>query len=441
MFTEASELIRHMLTVNPAHRANIHDICTHWWLNLGYTKTPSEEFPKGQPVNFIQLEDSLNASLDNDSENFPKKGVIRKPLKGILKKPKDFSPKYSKSSLERQNAIIPCDRNCDDRTCVSIHNKHNTSHKYIDIVTDNSLADLSSASHSISPSSSVFDSTKKPKRGILKNSKKRYSSDDSDINADDINFSEYFCSSDSVPTSPVTDVANKDDANVSTDHEDSCYDVADIEEVLCGLELDCGLIPGNINTTTDRNVHESTAASFDLLPLSDSSSSATTPHRKISLVSTGSDLSPGSFGSLTGETSTPVRLKGILKRNGKWSQGEPSWRYSMESQSSNSSGDILDFSYDEGEGEAVLNYPPLPEWTPPDMSSCSVNRNHSLTCDNLCNDALSTSIDPWLPRDSADISVLDDMFFETSVHRNTDSTDLFNYQEAKDVYKKALEFC
>lgn len=32
-FAEASGLIRDILTVSPAKRANIVDICSHWWVN------------------------------------------------------------------------------------------------------------------------------------------------------------------------------------------------------------------------------------------------------------------------------------------------------------------------------------------------------------------------------------------------------------------------
>ena len=36
LFTEASSLIRTMLTVGNDTRANIADICSHWWVNEGY---------------------------------------------------------------------------------------------------------------------------------------------------------------------------------------------------------------------------------------------------------------------------------------------------------------------------------------------------------------------------------------------------------------------
>ncbi|CAH2005037.1 unnamed protein product [Acanthoscelides obtectus] len=49
----ASPLIREMLTVNPKNRANIEKICTHWWVNEGYSESCleiSEELANQTPV-------------------------------------------------------------------------------------------------------------------------------------------------------------------------------------------------------------------------------------------------------------------------------------------------------------------------------------------------------------------------------------------------------
>ena len=37
LLADASELIRSMLTVAPKRRADIEDICSHWWVNEGYS--------------------------------------------------------------------------------------------------------------------------------------------------------------------------------------------------------------------------------------------------------------------------------------------------------------------------------------------------------------------------------------------------------------------
>ncbi|WAR25016.1 NUAK1-like protein [Mya arenaria] len=61
--SEAAGLIRHLLTVNPAKRATIEDICAHWWVNLGYSVMPDNEpyIPPTvlQPVPSCQKPDNL----------------------------------------------------------------------------------------------------------------------------------------------------------------------------------------------------------------------------------------------------------------------------------------------------------------------------------------------------------------------------------------------
>lgn len=52
-FSGASPLIREMLTVSPKHRADIEKICTHWWVNEGYSESCldiSEELANQTPV-------------------------------------------------------------------------------------------------------------------------------------------------------------------------------------------------------------------------------------------------------------------------------------------------------------------------------------------------------------------------------------------------------
>ena len=43
LISAASSLIRGMLTVKAEERANIIDICSHWWINDGYTRNCLEE--------------------------------------------------------------------------------------------------------------------------------------------------------------------------------------------------------------------------------------------------------------------------------------------------------------------------------------------------------------------------------------------------------------
>jgi hypothetical protein len=51
--TAASPLIREMLTVTPARRADIEKICSHWWVNEGHTDSCldiAEELANQTPV-------------------------------------------------------------------------------------------------------------------------------------------------------------------------------------------------------------------------------------------------------------------------------------------------------------------------------------------------------------------------------------------------------
>jgi hypothetical protein len=51
--TAASPLIREMLTVTPAYRADIEKICSHWWVNEGHSESCldiAEELANQTPV-------------------------------------------------------------------------------------------------------------------------------------------------------------------------------------------------------------------------------------------------------------------------------------------------------------------------------------------------------------------------------------------------------
>jgi len=88
LFPDAAGLIRHLLMVNPAKRATIDNVLTHWWVNLGFRKTPNgDPYPSAEqlkPVTHRQ-----NPSLSSDSEGEQEAKLNQTPLKGILKKPKN----------------------------------------------------------------------------------------------------------------------------------------------------------------------------------------------------------------------------------------------------------------------------------------------------------------------------------------------------------------
>lgn len=56
--SDASGLIRHLLTIQPTKRATIFDICNHWWVNLGYEHSliqVAEDMANFSPVNMDAL--------------------------------------------------------------------------------------------------------------------------------------------------------------------------------------------------------------------------------------------------------------------------------------------------------------------------------------------------------------------------------------------------
>ena len=55
--SQASGLVRTMLTVSSEKRANIGDICSHWWVNEGYPQTCLEE------AEFLSLQSPVRLDL------------------------------------------------------------------------------------------------------------------------------------------------------------------------------------------------------------------------------------------------------------------------------------------------------------------------------------------------------------------------------------------
>ena len=166
--------------------------------------------------------------------------------------------------------------------------------------------------------------SRKPRRGILKNT--RHSNSDSGLDEADLSF---------VAPSGSCESVTKDD--------DCSYDLCDIEAIL-----------GEHDDATNHNT-DTAICSSPAERTSDGSNEriSASESRNCDKLDDGNELphlnsSPGvsSFAAVSLTPSLPV--KGILKRRRKLScDRDPTWRYSLGSQGSNSSGDILDFSYDD----------------------------------------------------------------------------------------------
>ena len=169
--------------------------------------------------------------------------------------------------------------------------------------------------------------SRKPRRGILKNN--RHSNSDSGLDEADLSF---------VAPSGSCESVTKDD--------DCSYDLCDIEAIL-----------GEQDDATNHNT-DTTICSSPAERTSDGSNEriSASESRNCDKLDDGNELphlnsSPGvsSFLHAAAVSLTPsLPVKGILKRRRKIScDRDPTWRCSLGSQGSNSSGDILDFSYDD----------------------------------------------------------------------------------------------
>ena len=269
--------------VNPAKRAAINDICGHWWVNLGYANPPTEDVPTGHPIDFHVLERSLTVSSDSDSDlqdssNRPN-SKKQKPLKSILKKPKDSSTSSNSSggSLKGHHSDSGFYNGVSDWTVCQIEpevaansTSTSTSSDVIgslsgsaeglkrlsgpnaedDVVfkdlnnesqsqTGNNANTSSSNNTSLSGTSpnrsdSVFDSKRQPKRGILKNKhKQRYQGADSGCVLEDINISEYFDSENLKTLKPAK--TESSESKSKNRNSSGAYDESELDALLNDL--------------------------------------------------------------------------------------------------------------------------------------------------------------------------------------------------------------
>lgn len=400
-----------MLVVNPKHRATIEDICRHWWLNYGFNRLPQQQVQPGRPINFANLEHRLSfrrSSSDSDSESSP-----TKIPKSILKKPRDFTPKYCKDVIEKaEKQAARCEP------------------EEPSAVTD---SDTSPSS----PCRDLPDISVKPKRGILKN-KHKYTGADSGCVLEDINITEYFSSKDTMDTPGVSASSPPDcHSTDGVDKTDGNYDVSDIEAILDSLDLsDNGDEDEKSQSGSSERDGSLTPDSLDYSP--PASHSRDSGHYE--------DL-PGPATSTP--TGGPPKLKGILKYSGKYSQPQsesspsqedspdPSWRYSQDSHSSSSSGDILDISYDSVEGSDIVHRVVEP-WQPPAAEAGKSDEGIF----NDEDDGWFSSELAWQDKEAQE-ELLDDDYFDSGMqlHRNMLVADVFNMVEAAQVCQQARNIC
>ena len=368
IFTEAAGLIRHLLTVNPAKRATITEICSHWWVNLGHSLMPDNEpyappmvpqpIPSfhNQPLSSSSSESE--AELDTDSTCKPK---TVKPLKGILKKPKMAEEKTKLSDIKWCNDIVMPnidmneketlnDMPFKDEDCVfkDTVDAQSTSicdnHSQTEILSNDLLStDASEATESAKKV--PFDSQVMPKRGILKR-KGKFSTGDSGCD--------------------LNDSSRKDSVNLSV------------------RPMDLGEADSALDSPNSSSANEfspptiTTSDSLATFSLDANEPQTTKPSIVVSDSVTTSTVIPRRWGMKNYNRDSDKRLSAC-------------------SIGSNSSADILDFSYDSSD-EVLARF-------------CRTPSKNMLDVDT----------------DVIESTPLPD--------------DLFNYDEAREICKKALEIC
>ena len=405
----------------------------------------------------------------------------KKPLKSILKNPKEKSHNKRKKDTEPVFWSKSYERNKHGKEAIALANKV-VGQTFVEVVCDRTQATPTtsrerthseSSSHDKSPVDTAFDSSKKPRKGILK---KKYVGADSGCVLEDINISEYFTSDKNDKLRRMK--AKTQTSNTSKELENAEYSqrMADIENRLGSADLGKNDSGDNLSVRTmstyisddggspnrsKRSQKTSKSGSEHSLSKSPDSprqgkNQDITKERQINTnVATSRSPATGvSKGAKNSSTPVNRKIKGILKRNGKFSSSssssdrDPSWRHSLGSQSSNSSGDLLDFSYDSADGDGIMsNNLPRPAWHTPafnqlvpedegytDVAELSVYHADSGRGDSLCSQNNSDDV-------MNKINMLDETYFEEGIHRGAVSADLFNLNEAQAVYREALAIC
>jgi len=138
----------------------------------------------------------------------------------------------------------------------------------------------------------------------------------------------------------------------------------------------------------------------------------------------GNSISPKD--TVTLRNSTGTKIKGILKKRGRFSSesdDDGTKRYSLGSASSNSSGDTLDFS--------LYTHWPVDNASPYGYSSFPGMIHPSGAFGHFSPDDIAHRVD-----------IIDESYYEEQLHRGTVVTsDLFSMTNDKQIYKQVLDVC
>ena len=421
MFSEAAGLIRHLLTVNPAKRATIDDICVHWWVNLGFNVMPNNEpyippmvlqpVPNFQnqsvPSSSSSSSSSSSESDDGDSPASANKSKTVKPLKGILKKPKMNTEERLQNihtNATQMNCITAtaCNKQCNESKAMSdIENCENPQEKALAASEDAVFTELVQSKTSRPAVSSTLCgsavySTAQSSRGMQATCDVQASNDrDENVKSAILNSSS---SNTTVPFDskliPKRGILKRKGKFSAGDSGCEMNDPQSKESAVLSVR------PMDLNGEDSALDSPDNIKQVNASP-SDSKGNTITPAGAFNFSSNESQTNKSLVTMPDGKTTVLVsRRKGILKNASRDSDK----RLSACSIGSNSSADILDFSYDSSDETLLTKF-----------------------CKNSGNG------------ESKEFCMeVREIHAEGHTALNTD---LFNYMEAKDVYEKALELC
>ncbi|BFZ08360.1 hypothetical protein BsWGS_11399 [Bradybaena similaris] len=232
--SDAAGLIRHMLTVTPSRRATMDDALRHWWINFGHSMMPNdmpyspddeppsiphsvkaEKLPPIATLNPVIIHHRSQSSISSDSDveldfkpnrwskrtisldstgNSVSSSVAGSPAptsdncKSCLRESDDDSAAIASGLLKLPPDVLEILKGCSSKSLAALLNTDlissdfganvssrgsRTSHTGQKSTEESAVSEKMSLS-----SSSVFDSERKPKRGILKR-KGKFSGNDS----------------------------------------------------------------------------------------------------------------------------------------------------------------------------------------------------------------------------------------------------------------------
>lgn len=374
--SSAAGLIRHLLTVNPERRATVEIVARHWWVNMGFKYTPNNE-PYPGPWMYTPIHGRDRSSLSSDSDGevdakeLHRRGTF--PTKVPLSKWHQEWPFEENSSTVRGK----------NTSTESKFQSPGRSRRHVTPVHNDSNAESQNPQNRILKESNEdlyqqIDLNRKPVRSILKRTGNNILGEDSVAAAGSRKAaSNYILSNGSCKekSSPVT----KDDGayKLCSSYQKtlSAVDMASLHMVgkANDVPVDQLMVKSEKNSPADVSnrgsgnslgqLHKENVDSRSAII----SSSTDAVESRISIIANNKNIRIGSNSQVSASgVDNFVRRRGILKKTGLYggsmscsgsssssssSSSDPRKRLSIGSTSSNSSGDILDFSYDSCDGE------------------------------------------------------------------------------------------